>query len=75
MAGCSNDTSAISTRPRSNGKKRKRAVSRSAVSAGFASSPSATSAKLTLPRGNSDTLVSPRTIGLKPVTARISAIA
>ena len=74
MVGCSSATSAISTRPTSSGKKRSRAVSRSAVSAGCAASPSTTSAKLTLPRGNSDTVTSPRNIGLRPVTARISPI-
>ncbi len=75
MVGCSSDTSAISTCPSSSGKNRKRAVNRSAVSAGLAASPSMTSAKLTLPRGNSVTAVSPRSVGLKPVTARISSIA
>ena len=72
MVGRSSATSEISTRPSSSGKKRNRAVSRSAVSAGRFSSPSTTSAKLTLPVGNSETLASPRRIGSKPVTARIS---
>ena len=72
MIGRSSATSAISTRPSSSGKKRRRAVSRSAVSAGRLASPSTTSAKLTLPEGNSETLGSPRSIGFKPVTARTS---
>ena len=49
MVGRSSDTSAISTCPSSSGKKRNRAVSRSAVSAGLLASPSTTSPKLTLP--------------------------
>jgi len=72
IVGRSSDTSAISTRPTSSGKKRKRAVSRSAVSAGFLASPRTTSPKLTLPEGNSVTVVGPPRIGFKPVTARIS---
>ena len=56
MVGRSSDTSAISTRPTRSGKKRSRAVSRSAVSAGLLASPRATSAKLTLPEGNSETV-------------------
>ncbi len=51
-SGRSSETSAISTRPTSSGKKRSRAVSRSAVSAGRSASPSSTSSKLTLPVGN-----------------------
>ena len=71
-SGRTSETSAISTRPASSGKKRSRAVSRSAVSAGRLASPSATSSKLTRPVGNSLTVVGPRRIGLRPVTARIS---
>ena len=60
MIGRSSATSEISTRPVSSGKRRSRAVSRSAVSAGRLASPSTTSAKLTLPVGNSETVASPR---------------
>ena len=59
MVGRSSVTSEISTRPVSSGKKRSRAVSRSAVSAGRLASPSTTSAKLTLPVGNSETVAAP----------------
>ena len=72
MVGWSSDTSAISTLPISSGKKRRRALSRSAVSAGLPVGPSTTSAKLTRPEGNSDTLTRPRRVGFSPVTARIS---
>ena len=72
MVGRSSDTSAISTRPANSGKKRSRAVSRSAVRAGWPPSPSTTSSKLMLPVGNSLTVVSPRSVGLRPVTMRIS---
>ena len=72
MVGRVSATSAISTRPASSGKKRRRAVSRSAVSAGWPPSPNTTSSKLMLPVGNSLTVVSPRSVGLSPVTMRIS---
>ena len=55
MRGRNSTTSAISTRPTNSGKNRSRAVSRSAASAGSASSPSATLAKLIEPVGNSET--------------------
>ena len=71
MVGRSSETSAISTRPISSGKNRSRAVSRSAVSAGCFGSPSTTSAKLTLPLGNSETLALPRRIGSSPVAERM----
>src|SRR5262249_52643961 len=49
------------------------AVRRSATRAGWLASPSATSAKFTLPLGNSETLAFPRRTGSRPVTSRISA--
>ena len=74
MRGRSSATSAISIRPANSGKNRSRAVSRSAASAGSASSPSATSEKLTEPEGNSDTATLPRNSRSSPVTLRISAL-
>ena len=73
MRGWVSTMSAISMRPVSSGKKRSRAVSRSAVSGGSRSSPSTTSEKLTLPVGKSETETAPRIIGSSPVTARICA--
>ncbi len=70
--GRSSVTSAISTRPISRGKNRRRAVKRSATSAGCLASPRITSSKLTLPVGNSETLAFPRRTGSSPVTPRIS---
>ena len=50
-------------------------VSRSATRAGAApGSSSATSEKLTIGFGNSDTVAAPRMVGSSPVTARISAM-
>ena len=72
MIGRSSATSEISTRPVSSGTKRSRAVSRSAVSAGRLASPSVTSAKLTLPVGNNETVTTPPSVGLSPVTEWIS---
>jgi len=76
MVGRTSETSAISMRPAKKGKKRRRATTCSAVSAGapVRLSPSITSSKLTAPVGNSDTEVPPRSTGSSPVTARISAL-
>ncbi len=73
--GRTSSTSAISMRPISSGKKRSRATTCSAVSAGLPVllSVSRTSSKRTAPRGNSETEASPRSTGSSPVTARISA--
>ena len=76
MVGRTSETSAISMRPVRNGKKRRRATTCSAVSAGtpVRLSPRLTSSKRTLPVGNSDTEAPPRSTGSRPVTARISAL-
>ena len=76
MVGRTSETSAISMRPVRNGKKRRRATTCSAVSAGapVRLSPRLTSSKLTVPVGNSDTEALPRSTGSSPVTARISAL-
>ena len=76
MVGRISETSAISMRPVRKGKKRKRATTCWAVSAGapVRLSPRLTSSKLTVPVGNSDTEAPPRSTGSSPVTARISAL-
>src|SRR5262252_607886 len=76
MVGRTSEMSAISMRPAKKGKKRKRAITCSAVSAGapVRLSPRTTSSNLTAPDGNSDTEVPPRRTGSSPVTARISAL-
>ena len=76
MVGRTSETSAISMRPVRNGKKRRRATTCSAVSAGapVRLSPRLTSSNLTVPVGNSDTEAPPRSTGSRPVTARISAL-
>jgi hypothetical protein len=73
--GRTNVTSDTWIRPISSGKKRSRAVRRSAVSALLPapSSPMVTSSRLTVPKGKNDTEAGPRTTGSSPATARISA--
>ncbi len=74
MVGRTSETSAISMRPINSGKKRRRATTCSAVSAGSpVLAPSITSSKLTALAGNRETETSPRSTGSSPVTARISA--
>ena len=76
MVGRTKETSAISMRPVRKGKKRRRATTFSAVSAGapVRLSSRLTSLKLTVPVGNSETEAPPRSTGSSPVTARISAL-
>ena len=73
--GRTSSTSAISMRPISSGKKRSRATTCSAVSAGLPVllSNNLTSSKRTALAGNSVTEASPRNTGSRPVTAWISA--
>ena len=68
MVGRTSETSAISIRPVRKGKKRSRATTCSAVSAGapVRLSPRLTSWKRTVPVGNSDTEVLPRSTGSSP---------